>query len=335
MIARFYRHADGAWPNTLVIAYTLAGYVGGIVLLTAAHWLANLAGLALVAHTLVTSAYLLHEFAHQTIFKSAEANNRWGVLMTWITGSCYAPFASLRHKHMRHHIDRADVLTFDCKRFLMESPVWFRKLVLAAEWAWIPAVEFIMHAYVMVLPFVKQSRKASRPRILLVGTVRFAAFAFLGWISLKALLLYGVAWMIMLQVLRFSDAYQHTYDAFAVLEEGSIPDDKVRDRAYEQANTYSNLVSVAHPVWNLLLLNFSYHNAHHERPVAPWYQLPALHRQLYGDHYGQVIPMRDLLKGYHRDRVTRVLADDYGSTEGPNKAHGFIGAVGVSFLTAV
>jgi fatty acid desaturase len=335
MIARYFRHADGARPNTLVIAYTLAGYAGGLALLTATHWLANLAGFALLSHTLVTAAYLLHEFAHQTIFKSAEANNRWGVVMTWITGSCYAPFASLRQKHMRHHIDRADVLTFDSKRFLLESPAWFRKLVLAAEWAWIPAVEFIMHAYVMVLPFVKQSRKASRPRILMVGAVRLAAFALLGWISLKALLLYGAAYMVMLHVLRFTDAYQHTYDAFAVLEEGSIPDDKVRDRAYEQANTYSNLVSVAHPLWNLLLLNFSFHNAHHERPVAPWYQLPALHRQLFPDHYEQVIPMGALLRGYHRDRVTRVLADDYGSTAGPDKARGFIGAVGVSFLTAV
>ncbi len=46
--------------------------------------------------------------------------------------------------------------------------------------------------------------------------------------------------------------------------------------------------------------------------------------------------MRKLLWGYHRDRVRRVLSDDYGVVgSGPNKADGFLGAVGVSFLTAV
>jgi fatty acid desaturase len=144
--------------------------------------------------------------------------------------------------------------------------------------------------------------------------------------------------MIMLHVLRFTDAYQHTYDALAVLEEGEIPNDKVRDRDYEQANTYSNLVSPAHPWLNLLLLNFSYHNAHHERPIVPWHDLPRLHDQLFPREYEQIIPMIELLKGYHRDRVARILSDDYGVvvTSNPSgKADRFLGAAGVSFLTAV
>ena len=47
--------------------------------------------------------------------------------------------------------------------------------------------------------------------------------------------------------------------------------------------------------------------------------------------------MIELLKGYHRDRITRILSDDYGEvkTSGPNRADGFLGAAGVSFLTAV
>jgi fatty acid desaturase len=167
--------------------------------------------------------------------------------------------------------------------------------------------------------------------------VRFGAFALLGWVSLKALLLYAVSYMIMLHALRFTDAYQHTYDAFAVLEEGEIPNDKVRDRDYEQANTYSNLVSVAQPWLNLLLLNFSYHNAHHERPIVPWHELPKLNAQLFAPAYVQTIPMAELLRGYHRDRVARILSDDYGvvAKAGANRAAGFLGAAGVSFLTAV
>ena len=67
-------------------------------------------------------------------------------------------------------------------------------------------------------------------------------------------------------------------------------------------------------------------------------QLPALHRQLYADDYPQVVTVGELLKAYHRHRVTRVLAKDYGAVRPrgvPGRADGFIGAVGVSFLTAV
>jgi fatty acid desaturase len=258
--------------------------------------------------------------------------------MSWINGSCYAPFQALRRKHMRHHVERADVLTLDYKKLLGASPSWARKLIIAAEWAWIPAVELMMHAYVVVLPFAKPERKAQRPRVIAVLVTRVGAFALLGWISPKALLLYGVAYAIMLHVLRLADAYQHTYDAFAVLEEGTVPHDKVRDRDYEQANTYTNLVSVAHPWLNLLLLNFSYHNAHHERPIVPWHDLPRLHRELFPAEHPQTLPMIELLRGYHRDRVARILSEDYGEVNtalAAGKAERFLGAAGVSFLTAV
>lgn len=337
MFRSLFRYPHGAWLNTAALACTLLGWAGGVALLLAGPWWLNLAGLLLTAHALITSAYFVHEFAHQSIFRSPEANHRWGVLMSWINGSCYAPFAALRRKHMRHHIDRADVLTFDYKAFLKAAPGWLRALVVAAEWAWIPAVELIMHAYVVALPFVKPARSAERPRVIAVLAARTAAFGLLAWLSLEALLLYAAAYLVMLHVLRFADAYQHTYDAFAVLEEGEVPNDKVRDRTYEQANTYSNVVSVSHPLLNLLLLNFSYHNAHHERPIVPWHDLPQLHAQLFPGDYVQVIPMAELLKGYHRDRVARILSEDYGEVArtGTRRAERFLGAAGVSFLTAV
>jgi len=337
MIRRLFRYPHAAGLNIVALGYMFAGYVLGIALLGFDQWYANLLGVLLTGHTLIYSAYFLHEFAHQAIFRSAPVNQFMGALMTWMNGSCYAPYDALRRKHMRHHIDRADVLTFDYKAFLNRSPSWVRGMVIAAEWAWIPAVEFIMHAYVVVLPFAKPARHSERPRVLAVIAIRAAAFALLGWYSLKAVALYLVAYMIMLHVLRFADAFQHTYDAFAVLEEGAVPDDKVRDRDYEQKNTFTNLVSVAHPWLNVLLLNFSYHNAHHERPIVPWHDLPALHRDLFPADYVQIIPMLTLLKGYHRDRVTRILSDDYGTVleGGPDKVDGFLGAAGVSFLTAV
>lgn len=336
MASTIFRYNDSATPNALALGYTALGYIASLALLVAPSGWLNAMGVLLLAHSLVYSAYFLHEFAHGTIFKTNAANQRGGTTMSWINGSCYAPFSDLRRKHMRHHIDRADVITFDYKRFLRTAPAWVRALVVALEWAYIPAVEFIMRAYVMLLPFLAPERVAGRKRILFVLAVRLTFFAALAWISPKAVVLYFVAYVLFVTVLRFADAYQHTYDAFAVLAGGSIPNDKVRDHDYEQHNTYSNLVSLGHPWLNLLLLNFSYHNAHHEKPTAPWYRLPALHRELYSGEDVQVLPMASLLRGFHRHRVKRVLSDDYGVvTTGARKAEDFYGAVGVSFLTAV
>jgi len=339
ILGRYFRYADGVWPNLLGMSYATLGWLAGMVLLALAPGAWKLAGVMLTAHTMVIAAYYLHEFAHLSIFRTAQANARWGALMTWITGACYARFADIRNKHVRHHVDRADVLTYDYKALLQRYPA-LRDVVLVLEWAYVPAVEMIMHGYVMLMPFIVPGHAARRVHVIGVMAVRGAALLALGWISPAGLLGYGVAYLLMIHVLRFADAYQHTYDAFAVLEEGSaIPANRVRDRAYEQRNTYSNVVLPGNALANLLLLNFSYHNAHHERPIEPWYRLPALHARLFTADYAQVLPMGSLLAAYHRYRVRRLISEDYGEVvetpDGQLSAQGFYGAVGVSFLTAV
>ncbi|MDB5774646.1 MAG: fatty acid desaturase family protein [Herbaspirillum sp.] len=338
MIAQYYRDPDGILPNSAAIAFTVLGYPLGIALMTQAFWPVKAIGLLLVALTLIWSAYFIHELAHQTIFKTLEANTRWGMAMTWINGSCYAYFADLRRKHMRHHVERADVMTFDVQGFLRRAPAWFRNTVLALEWAYFPAVEFVMRGYVIALPFIRPGAGKSRLRIIAIFGVRTAAFAALGWYSLSALALYAAAYLAMVTVLRFADCFQHTYDAYPILDESPIPNDKLRDRAYEQANTYTNVVGVDSPWLNMLWLNFGYHNAHHARPTVPWYRLPAFHRELFDASDSQVIPVRLLFKSFHTHRVIRVLSADYGEVlplEAARRADGFVGAVGVSFLTAV
>jgi hypothetical protein len=47
-----------------------------------------------------------------------------------------------------------------------------------------------------------------------------------------------------------------------------------------------------------------------------------------------VIPMSKLLSAYHRHRVTRLQSDNYGILSNES-ANAFIGAAGVSFLTAL
>ena len=335
MPIRLFRHADGTLPNTLALGYAVAGYAGGLWLMATASWPRALAGTLWFAHALIIAAYLFHEFAHGTIFTQPEANRRGGVLMTWLTGSCYARYEQLRRKHMRHHIDRADVISLDTKALLQSAPASVRRSVLALEWAYVPAVELLMHAYVVARPFLDPQRRTDRSRVLVILCVRAGAFSALGHFAPRALVLYAVAYLVMVSVLRFADAFQHTYDAYAIPDSDPVPAGRLRDKTYEQAHTYSNLASLRWPRLNLLLLNFPYHNAHHEKPTAPWYRLPALHRELYGAQPDQTLPMAKLLRPFHRHRVKRVLADDYGEVDPRSgRADSFVGAVSVSFLTA-
>jgi len=338
VIATYFRTPDSVAPNVAALAFTLLGWPLGIVMLASPQWALNALGVVLVTLTLTWSAYFIHEFAHLAIFRSPQANERWGTLMTWVNGSCYAPFADLRRKHMRHHVERADVITFDVRAFLMRSPAWLRQGVLALEWAYVPAVEFLMRGFVMALPFIDARKHDRRARIVGIAVLRVSAWGLLGWWSLKALALYALAYLLFVTLLRFADCFQHTYDAYPILDDKPIPQDKLRDRDYEQANTYSDVVGLDHRWLNLVWLNFGFHNAHHVRPTLPWHKLPAFHRETFAPDDAQVIPVRQLLRAFHVHRVRRVLSGDYGAVAGrdvPGRADGFIGAVGVSFLTAV
>ena len=85
-----------------------------------------------------------------------------------------------------------------------------------------------------------------------------------------------------------------------------------------------------------LTINFGYHNTHHERASVPWYRLPALHRELFGGSKREFMSVPEVLRSFHRNRLKRVLDDDYGSVgEGPDRADRYVGAHGVSFLTVV
>ena len=334
-MSRLFRHAGGAWPTLLTVTYTVLGWLVGVWMLTLPQISLNVVGVLLTAHTLIISAYLIHECVHQTLFATPAGNDRLGKLCGWLNGACIANYAGLKKKHLRHHADRLDVVTFDYRATLKASPGWVRKAVLCLEWAYVPVIELMMRGMVIAAPFHFGTAR-DRTRVIALLAVRVALFVGLAFVSIKALLLYAVAYFLFLHVLRFMDAYQHTYDVFPSRSLEPAPADPRRNRRYEYENTYSNLVAVRWPWLNLLTLNFAYHNAHHARSGEPWYRLPALHHALYGENDPQVLPCRDLIGGYHRNRVTRVFAEDYGSvgTSG-SRASQFIGAVGVSFLTAI
>ena len=324
-----------AWPNLLVVLYTFLGWGCGVYLLMSVHPVLNALGVLLTAHTLIYSGYLIHECVHHTIFEGGRANDRLGIALSWLNGACLADYQRLKKKHLRHHADRLDVVTFDYRAAIGSAPRWVQRGVLALEWGYVPAVELIMRGMIVAFPFY-YGTAGSRTRVLALLGVRVLFFISLALICIKAVLLYTLAYLLFLQVLRFLDAFQHTYEVFPSASLAPAPPDPRRTRRYEYENTYSNLLSERQRWLNLLVLNFPYHNAHHERAGESWYRLPALHRSLYGAKDQQVITCRELAWSYHRHRVARVLADDYGSVA-PNgkRASGFLGAVGVSFLTAV
>jgi fatty acid desaturase len=329
----FYRHQDGLLPNTLALLYVLFGYVAGWYgISSASSWL-NLVGVLALAHAMIIAAYLIHDCAHNTLFARNENNARLGNVLLWITGSCYGTYEGIRHKHFRHHVDRADVVAFNFRQRLLLYPSLL-KCLQALEFIFIPALDILMHWMVPLMPFVLPGRRQQRLRVIVIFVLRSALFAALAIYAPRILILYPLAYMLMLHVLRFMDAFQHTYDLFETLESPPGPEAKQFDAQFEYSHTFTNVHSQQYPWLNLFTLNFGYHNAHHEKPTQPWYRLPALSRELYGAHFAQMFPFRKQIRNYFRYRTQRLTHEDPVDLDVfSDDAANFVGVDGVSFLT--
>jgi fatty acid desaturase len=327
-IHRFLHQQKPLW-NIAAIAYTFASYLGGIALLLVSPLWLNALGVLLLTHSLILSAYLAHEFMHSTIFQTRATNAAWGTLMLWLNGGCYTPFDDLARMHIAHHVDRVDFCRFDLPEFLMALPAPVRGLLLGLEWLYFPSLAFLLRLRMITAPFWSPERKKERSRTTLIFLIRGGLFTILGYVSLKALGLYFLAHLGMLTVLRFVDAFQHTYEVFPLGT--ALPK---RDRAHEQNNTFSNILSKRYGWLNLLLLNFGYHNAHHELMKCPWYSLHELDKELYTGEEVHYITLPQLLWNYHRFRISRIFS---GQGQAVNEAgitqlETFYGGIEVSFL---
>jgi fatty acid desaturase len=328
-----FKEPRGLLANGLAASYALGGYAGGFALMAGKSWLWAACGVLLCAHAMFIAAYLLHEACHDAVFVKHSHNRRFGELMSFVAGGAYASYERIRELHVRHHRERRDVTCFDHRALLQRAPRWALRLVLALEWAHLPAVESLMHLQVVLRPFLVREQRRYLGRVLLMLAVRGALLTALALLAPRALPLYLLAYGLLLTWLGFFDAFHHSYELWLV--GGPEPSGARPSREYERANTYSNVFSLKHPWLNVLALNFGFHNAHHERAGTPWYRLPALHRELCHDS-PQVLPVRELLRTFHVNRVRRVLDADYGAVgQGRGRADGFVGAHGVSFLTVV
>ena len=338
------RDAHAARPLTTALLYVAVAYLGGFALLVHAAWWSWPLGVLAVAHAMVIAAYLVHECAHNSLFVATDLNAALGRALLWIAGASYSDYDAIRYKHMRHHVDRADVIAVDYRGLLRRHRA-LRDVVIALERLYVPAVDWLMHALVIVLPFTDTRYRDQRARVALNLVVRGALFAALCLYSWQACVGYLLAYSLFMIVLRLMDMHQHTFAVFFTLAQPRDGDRSARpafDKSYEQRNTYSNPLGRS-ALANLLVLNFGFHNAHHAKPALPWYRLPTLDRQLRAadphcaaEPFPPAFPCVDVLRNYRRYRVARVLNTDSDDPPHTDAAGvGFIGVLGVSFLTAI
>ena len=289
------------------LAYALTGYALGLAGLFHTSFPVNLAATLLLAHAMIIAAYLVHECAHNSVFRKMRHNTLLGRFLGWICGASYGRYEDIRYKHFRHHIDNADVVWFDYEEFFATHP---RTLAVTRflEWLYIPAHELIMHFVLAFSTFIIPERRGQRRRNAIVLAVRGGLFVALALYQPRAAILYVVAYLLMITVLRFMDSLQHDYAYDLTLY---TPQNAPRkgDFTWEQEHTFSNPLSFRFDLPNWLVLNFGYHNAHHAQMDVPWYRLPQLHRELFGDSPQNVIPLSAQLKIFHKQRVRRVVGN--------------------------
>lgn len=334
---------EGLRYHGLAVTYTVVLYIAGLAgLLASALWV-NLFATVLLAHGMTIAAYMVHEAGHNTVFKMQRHNVWLGRVMSWLCGASYNKFEDIRFKHFRHHVENDDIVWFDYEKFFLDHQIVYR-ITRALEWCYIPAHDLVMHAVMVVNSYVIPERREQRIYNTAVIVARAALFIVLAAVSLKAAVLYVAAYLLMMVVLRFMDSLQHDYEYTLTLFSNERSPHR-GDLDWEQEHTFSVPLSLKYPLVNWLTLNFGYHNAHHARPDQPWYRLPGIHREMYGDDPEMVIPFMQQLRIYHQGRVVRIVKWDDSATDAPTpEGRDFLraarfgdvaGGNAASFLTAL
>jgi len=302
------KQPDGvAWHGGAVV-YSVAAYSAGIVGIFHSNWLINISAMILLAHAMTIAAYMIHECGHNLVFKSIRHNASLGRILSWLCGSAYGTYEDIRYKHFRHHVDVDDVVWFDYEKFFTDHPQVLR-ITQAFEWFYIPVHDLIMHFIMVFTSFIIPQRRNQRRRNVIVILIRGSIFITVAILFPKVALLYAIAYMMMITVLRFMDSLQHDYGYNLTLFDFDKPPRK-GDFAWEQEHTFSNPQSLNHEWVNWLTLNFGFHNAHHDDMNVPWYRLPEKHRELFGNDPAAVIPFSSQLKIFHKARVQRIAYGD-------------------------
>jgi fatty acid desaturase len=339
MATAILKEPEGLSYNGGAFCYAVLGYGLGFAGLFHPAWFVNLFAVLLLAHAMTIAAYLIHECGHNLVFRKSRHNTRLGRFLSWICGAAYGTYEDMRYKHFRHHVDNDDVVWFEYDEWFRRHP-WILRITRSLEWFYIPAHDLIMHGIMMFTSFIIPQRRDQRLRNVVVIVVRGGIFLALVAFFPKVALLYAIAYMLMMHVLRFMDSIQHDYPYNPTLFDYVEPPHK-GDSDWEQEHTFSVPHSLSYPRLNWLTLNFGYHNAHHFDMNVPWYRLPDLHEELTGNDPARVVPFLAQLKLYHRNRAIRVYNPqpvDYPQGEdylaAARAGGGPIGGNAASFLTS-
>ena len=285
--------------------YAISAYILGFYGLFNQYLVINIASMILLAHGMVIAAYLVHECAHNLVFKKIQHNTYFGKFLVWICGASYGTYEDIRYKHFRHHVDNDDVVWFDYEGFFRRFPL-ILKITQILEWFYIPVHDLIMHFIMAFTSFVIPQRRNQRKRNLFVLLARGSVFLILVIYYPRVAFFYTMAYLVMMTVLRFLDSIQHDYSYNLTLFSNERPPRK-GDSNWEQEHTFSNPISMNIPSLNWVTLNFGFHNAHHADMTIPWYKLPEKHKELFGENSIHHVPFGAQLKIFHKQRVNRII----------------------------
>lgn len=304
-----FRKSEGMRYYGGVLVYIGLAYLMGFVGLFASSLMPNMLATFLLAHSMILAAYMLHECAHNMVFRNNTNNTHVGSFLRWICGAAYISYESIRLKHFGHHVNNDNAVWFDYKAFFNRHPLVL-KTVKMLEWLYIPAHDMLMHTIMIFNSFVIPANRNQRAENIKVILIRGGIFIALAIWQPKAALLYAIACLLMITVLRFMDGLQHKYpSSYSLTLFSDEPSVHKGDKEWEQLHTYSN-PHVPRESWlNWFTLNFGFHNAHHAQPNVPWYELPVLHRQLYGDPAESAIPLKAQLRIFHKYRLARIMGN--------------------------
>lgn len=290
--------------SAVTAAYPLVAFTGSLWMLARGSLIFYPLWIVVLAHATTYAGLLSHECMHNAVFVHAAHNRRLGVLLTWLSGASYFSFGLLQAQHLEHHKHHVGVDGFSARRWLAAQPRVAQAIIVALEWLYVPVLTVIINVRARAVPLLDAQHRHLAPRIAVVLAVRVAAFAALGWYRPAALAAYLAAHLLMIQLMRVYDCFHHTFEVYPRgAPVPKLPDD------YLQKNTYSSLFSRRHGWTNAVFLNYGYHNAHHERPGAPWYELPALDREMFGESEAHCILMPDMLLYFHKNRIARLFKE--------------------------
>ncbi|MCX4162780.1 MULTISPECIES: fatty acid desaturase [Paraburkholderia] len=307
--------ARRTWPNRLVIGVIFASHIGSLVgLIFTPTPLMIGSSIPLLSLSMLWSWYLAHDCAHLAVFRHRRLNVGLGELLSLINGVAYTSFSAYRVEHLRHHADRTDLLGTDLATLLAAWPPSVVRLLIRLETFYVPVL-----FYVIKLRTIKKAimggSAGERVRATLCVVIYGALFHTLLVASIASLAALFAASFIRIHVVRFVDAFQHSYDQI----DPDASNISLHSRAYELRNTFSLPVARKWTVANIFILNFGFHCAHHMTPSCPWYALPNLHVLLQQYEHGVSIDSREsdtpfvaLLRAYHRGRIVRILSRSEG-----------------------